>query len=82
MNLQEQYKKETGNNAYDNSNECEGISTGNYYTKYVEWLEQKLVENLNMHCVSVPKGTVCRHKWQLIYEGVYECEKCKKQKAI
>lgn len=41
--LENQYKEETGKNAYDTSNECEGVNTGTYYTQYVEWLEQKLV---------------------------------------
>ena len=73
--LEQQYKEETGKNAYDTSNECEGVSTGTYYTAYVEWLEQKLVKNINYDAVLPHRFCNCEgHK----YSETEKCNECNK----
>ena len=46
------------------------------------YLEEKKIKLWDLYFVSKVKRAFCRHDWQMIYEGIYECSKCKKQKCL
>ena len=68
--LREEYYKEKGHYHLDNPK------------MYFNWLEEKIVKNLAIHDVVVPKGTYCECKREYFIkrQGIKEyCSMCEKE---
>ncbi len=76
--IKDDYRTEMNKDVYAESNGGRGLeehSTGTYSDDYVKWLENK-VKELNLACVSVPKGTVCAMKGSGFCPHEFDNGKC------